>query len=53
MEKLRHGRPGWHECWDELAEHFLSHLQVPRPGRWRRLSARFHRPVRLTWTRLR
>jgi hypothetical protein len=31
MEPLVHGLPGPHECWRELAEHSLTHDDLPRP----------------------
>jgi hypothetical protein len=30
MEKLIDGHPGRHECWEELAEHSLTHDDLPR-----------------------
>lgn len=33
MERLRDGQPGLHESWRELAEHSLTHDDLPvRPG---------------------
>ena len=29
MEPLRNGQPGEHECWEELAEHSLTHDDLP------------------------
>jgi hypothetical protein len=47
MEKLRHGQPGPHECWEELAEHSLSHYDhCPRRHWLRRLVPHWHRRVR-------
>lgn len=34
MEPLRNGQPGPHECWDELAEHSLTHDDLRRTRRW-------------------
>lgn len=31
MEKLCNGQPGPHECWEELAEHALTHDDLPGP----------------------
>jgi hypothetical protein len=30
MEPLKHGHPGKHECWEELAEHAFTHDDLPR-----------------------
>jgi len=45
MEKLRHGQPGPHECWDELAGHSLSHYDHCPRRRWRRF-LHWHRRAR-------
>jgi len=31
MEALRNGKPGAHECWEELAEHSLTHDDLGSP----------------------
>ena len=32
MEALINGEPGPHECWQELAEHSLTHDNLPTEG---------------------
>lgn len=31
MEPLRNGKPGPNECWDELAEHSITHDDLSSP----------------------